>query len=131
MVVALRYLVLGIGGNYTYSEAPIVEWMQQALSLDRNPFDRVGHLMQGFTPALVAREGLLRTTSLHRGWWLRWIVVSTCLAFSAFYELLEWRVVAVFYPDAGPECLGIRAIRASDPRPRHCCLRSPRRSFST
>ena len=62
--------------------------------------------MQGFTPAIVVRELLLRRTLLHRGWALRWIIISISLAFSAFYELLEWWMVIFFYPDVGPEWLG-------------------------
>ena len=106
IVAIIHFLVLAIGGKYSYAESPIGFWMQDLLGLERNPFDRVGHFMQGFTPALVARELLLRTTKLERGGWLRFIVVSICLAFSAFYELLEWWWVILFYPDAGPDWLG-------------------------
>ena len=106
IVAVIHFLVLAIGGRYTYAESPIGFWMQDLLRLERNPFDRVGHFMQGFTPALVARELLLRTTKLERGSWLRFIVVSICLAFSAFYELLEWWWVILFYPDVGPDWLG-------------------------
>ncbi|MDP6930901.1 MAG: DUF2238 domain-containing protein [Planctomycetota bacterium] len=106
IVALVHYLVLAIGGKYTYSESPVGAWMQDLLSLERNPFDRIGHFMQGFTPAIVVRELLLRRTLLHRGWALRWIIISISLAFSAFYELLEWWMVIFFYPDVGPEWLG-------------------------
>ena len=106
VVAVIHYLILAIGGKYTYAESPIGAWLQELMSLERNPFDRVGHFMQGFTPAILGRELLLRRTPLCRGWALYWILVSISLAFSAFYEILEWWMVAVFYPDVGPEWLG-------------------------
>ena len=106
VVAVVHYLILAIGGKYTYSESPIGAWLQELMSLERNPFDRIGHFMQGFTPAIVARELLLRRTPLCRGWTLRWIILSISLAFSAFYEILEWWMVVVFYPGIGPEWLG-------------------------
>ena len=106
VVAVFHYLILAIGGKYTYSESPIGAWLQDLMSLERNPFDRIGHFMQGFTPAIVARELLLRQTPLRRGWTLRGIILSISLAFSAFYEILEWWMVVVFYPGVGPEWLG-------------------------
>jgi putative membrane protein len=77
-----------------YAEVPLFNWLRDALALSRNHYDRVGHLAQGFIPALVAREVLLRTSPLRPGKWLFFIVTCICLALSAVYELLEWAVAA-------------------------------------
>lgn len=106
VLAVVHILVLAIGAKYTYAEAPPGEWMRSVFGLARNPFDRVGHFMQGFVPALAAREIFLRRTPLRPGGWLFFLTVCFALAFSAFYELLEWWVVLAFYPDAGPEWLG-------------------------
>ncbi len=91
-LLALHALILIIGGYYTYAEVPLFNWLQEAFDLSRNHYDRVGHLAQGFIPAILAREILLRRSPLQAGRWLFFIVVSICLAFSAFYELIEWWV---------------------------------------
>ena len=83
-------LVLMLGGHYTYAEVPAGFWVQDALDLSRNYYDRLGHFMQGFVPALVAREILLRLTPLQRGGWLFALVTAACLAISACYEFIEW-----------------------------------------
>lgn len=83
-------LVLMLGGHYTYARVPLGFWVQDLLDLSRNHYDRLGHFMQGFVPALLAREILLRRTPLVRGGWLFFLVCSVCLAFSACYEFLEW-----------------------------------------
>jgi putative membrane protein len=84
-------IVLAIGGHYTYACVPLFDWIRDAFHLARNHYDRVGHFMQGFVPALISREVLLRRSVLKRGWWLNFIVVSISLAISAFYELIEWQ----------------------------------------
>lgn len=104
--VLLHFLVLAIGAKYSYAEAPPGFWLQDLLGLDRNPFDRVGHFFQGVTPALLVRELLIRTTPLGKSWALPVATVSTPLAFSAFYEMVEWWIVIFFYPESGPEWLG-------------------------
>ncbi len=86
----LHALVLMLGGHYTYAEVPLGEWAKEAFGLARNHYDRLGHLMQGFVPAILAREVLLRRSPLVPGGWLRLAVTSVCLAFSALYELIEW-----------------------------------------
>ncbi len=86
----LHAIVLMIGGHYTYAEVPLFNWIRDHFHLARNHYDRVGHFMQGFVPAMIAREILLRLGVLKRGGWLFFIVVSICLAFSASYELFEW-----------------------------------------
>jgi putative membrane protein len=83
-------LVLMIGGHYTYAKVPLGDWVKDLFELRRNPYDRLGHFMQGFVPALLAREILLRRTPLKRGPWLVFLVLSIALAISAVYELIEW-----------------------------------------
>jgi putative membrane protein len=86
----LHAVILIVGGHYTYALVPVGFWFQDLLELSRNHYDRLGHLAQGFVPAMLAREILLRESPLQRGGWLFFLVVSVCLAFSAFYELIEW-----------------------------------------
>lgn len=83
-------LILVYGGKYTYAETPVGDWFQQAFDLQRNHYDRLGHFVQGFVPAILARELLLRRTPLVRGGWLFYLVLAACLSFSAFFEMLEW-----------------------------------------
>jgi len=83
-------VILMVGGHYTYARVPLGFWMQDAFDFARNHYDRIGHLAQGFVPALLAREILLRQTPLRPGGWLFLLVVSVCLAVSAVYEMLEW-----------------------------------------
>jgi putative membrane protein len=83
-------LILEIGGHYTYAHVPVGFWMRDALDLSRNNFDRLGHFMQGFVPAIVAREILRRATPLRPGGWLFVLVTAVCLAISACYEFIEW-----------------------------------------
>jgi putative membrane protein len=85
-------LILLAGGHYTYAEMPLFDWLRDVLGLARNHYDRLGHVAQGFIPALVVREVLLRTSPLRPGRWLFFLVVCVCLALSAVYELLEMAV---------------------------------------
>lgn len=89
-LLLLHALVLIHGGAYTYSLTPGGFWLQELLGTERNPWDRLGHWMQGFVPAILARELLLRLTPLRRGGWLVYLVLAACLSFSAFFELIEW-----------------------------------------
>ena len=88
----LHALVLLLGGHYTYARVPPGFWVQDWLDLSRNHYDRLGHVAQGFVPAILAREILLRTSPLRRGRWLFFLSTCVCLAVSAFYEMLEWWV---------------------------------------
>ncbi len=88
-------LILILGGHYTYARVPIGFWIQDLFDLSRNHYDRLGHLAQGFIPAILAREVLLRRSPLRPGRWLFALVTSVCLAFSAFYELIEWWAAAI------------------------------------
>ncbi len=91
-LMAMHAVILMIGGHYTYSEMPVFQWLQVELGWARNHYDRVGHVAQGFVPAIIAREILLRTSPLRPGKWLTFLVLCVALAISAFYELLEWWV---------------------------------------
>ena len=90
--VAVHMIILMVGGHYTYADMPLFNWLRDAFGLARNHYDRVGHLAQGFVPALAAREILLRKTPLKPGAWLFVLVTCVCLAVSAAYELIEWGV---------------------------------------
>jgi putative membrane protein len=91
-LIFVHALVLALGGHYTYARVPLGFWLQEGFGLLRNPYDGVGHFMQGFVPAIAARELLLRHTKLERGGWLFTVVSAVCLAISAIYELIEWQV---------------------------------------
>ena len=89
-LIALHALILILGGHYTYAQVPLGFWAQDWLGLARNHYDRLGHFLQGFVPALLAREILLRKTPLRAGGWLFTLVTAVALAISALYELIEW-----------------------------------------
>ncbi len=89
-LIALHICVLCVGGHYTYARVPLFDWLRPIFGWQRNHYDRLGHLMQGFVPAVIAREILLRFNVLNRKNWLPFLVVSICLGISAFYELIEW-----------------------------------------
>ena len=89
-LICIHGLILIVGGTYTYAHVPAGFWVQDWLGLERNPYDRLGHLAQGFIPAIVAREILIRTFKLAPGKLLFFVATSICLAVSAFYELIEW-----------------------------------------
>lgn len=90
LLIALHALVLIVGGAYSYARVPLGFWLQDLLALDRNPYDKIGHFMQGFVPALVAREVLLRGGHVSRGRMAGFLAVCVALAVSACYELVEW-----------------------------------------
>ena len=99
-LLAIHALILIVGGRYTYAQVPLGFWVQDLLELSRNHYDRLGHFAQGFVPAILGRELLLRTSPLRPGKWLFWLVTSACLAFSAFFEMLEWWAALVWGADA-------------------------------
>ena len=90
VLIAVHALILILGGHYTYAQVPLGYWAQDLFDLARNPYDRLGHFAQGFVPAMIAREILLRSSPLNRGGWLFFIVCCICLAVSACYEFIEW-----------------------------------------
>jgi putative membrane protein len=94
-LIALHAAILIIGGHYTYALVPAGNWLKQALHLERNHYDRLGHFIQGFTPAIIAREVLVRNNVVRRGWWLAFLVFAICMCISACYELVEWAVAEI------------------------------------
>ncbi|MGX9882731.1 DUF2238 domain-containing protein [Streptomyces sp. NPDC002276] len=94
-LLAAHALVLAVGGHYTYAQVPVGDWVRDTFGLSRNPYDRFGHLMQGFVPALLVRELLVRTSPLRGSRWLAPLTVCACLAFSALFELFEWAAAVI------------------------------------
>ncbi len=90
VLILIHSVILMIGGHYTYAEVPFFDWLAEVFGWQRNNYDKLGHLAQGFIPAIAAREILIRNHVVARRGWLNIIIVSICLAFSAFYELIEW-----------------------------------------
>jgi putative membrane protein len=90
VLISVHACILMLGGHYTYAEVPLGDWLKDALHLARNPYDRIGHFAQGFVPAILAREILIRKTPLRSGGWLFFLVSCVCLAISACYEFVEW-----------------------------------------
>ena len=104
-LVWLHAIILMVGGHYTYAQVPLGFWMQEAFGFARNHYDRIGHFAQGFIPALLAREIFIRNSPLRGSRWLPFVVICFSLAFSAFYELVEfWTALAS--GDAATDFLG-------------------------
>jgi putative membrane protein len=99
-LVFVHSLVLILGGTYTYAKVPLGEWAKEWFGWQRNHYDRIGHFMQGFAPAILAREILARRSPLAGTRWLGFVCFAICLAFSAFYELIEWWVALATGDDA-------------------------------
>ena len=95
VLIAIHGVILCYGGHYTYAETPLGFWLQDLMEADRNHYDRVGHIAQGFVPAIAAREVLLRCSPLQRGGWLFFLVTCVCMAISVTYEFLEWGAAMV------------------------------------
>lgn len=93
-LIAIHSIILLVGGHYTYAEVPLFDWLRDALHSSRNNYDKVGHFAQGFIPAIIIRELLIRTSPLKAGKWMFAIIVFSCLGISAIYELIEWGVAA-------------------------------------
>lgn len=91
-LILLHCIILMIGGHYTYAQVPLFDWLKEIFDLERNNYDKVGHFAQGFIPAIIAREILIRKRVMNSMKWLNFFVVCFCLAFSALYELIEWWV---------------------------------------
>jgi putative membrane protein len=89
-LILVHSVILMVGGHYTYAEVPLFDWLRDLFNMERNNYDKVGHLAQGFIPAIIAREILLRLDVLAKKGWLPFFVICICLAISAFYELVEW-----------------------------------------
>lgn len=104
-LIAMHMCILMVGGHYTYAQVPLFNWIRDAFGLARNHYDRLGHLAQGFVPAMVARELLRRTSPLGEGKWLFTLATCAALAMSALYELFEW-AMAVATGEAATAFLG-------------------------
>ncbi|AKN34096.1 membrane protein [Clostridium carboxidivorans P7] len=94
-LILIHAIILLIGGHYTYAEMPLFNWIKDSFHLSRNYYDRLGHFAQGFIPAFISREILIRKSYLKKGKMLLFIVICICLAISAAYELIEWLVAEV------------------------------------
>lgn len=89
-----------VGGHYTYAEVPLFDWIRDATGGSRNNYDKIGHLAQGFIPAMIAREIIVRLALINGRTWMNFFIICFCLAFSAFYELIEWWVALLSGEDA-------------------------------
>ncbi len=105
LLILIHCIILMVGGHYTYAEVPLFDWLRETFDLQRNNYDKLGHFAQGFVPAIVAREILIRKQVIPSAAWRNFFIVCFCLAFSAFYELLEWWV-ALLSDEAAEAFLG-------------------------
>lgn len=94
-----------IGGHYTYAEVPFFDYVKEFLNQDRNNYDKIGHLAQGFVPAMIARELIIRKNIINTNIWRNFFIICFCLALSALYEIVEW-LVAITTNDAANDFLG-------------------------
>jgi len=92
VLILIHCVILMVGGHYTYAEVPLFDWLREAFDWQRNNYDKLGHFAQGFVPAILAREILIRNRVINGRRWLVFLVLCFCLALSAFYELIEWWV---------------------------------------
>jgi putative membrane protein len=90
VLILLHCIVLMVGGHYTYAEVPWFDWLRDEFDMARNNYDKLGHFVQGFVPALITRELFIRLSVVARRGWLNFLILCVCLALSAFYELVEW-----------------------------------------
>ncbi len=95
ILILIHCIILMVGGHYTYAEVPLFDALKPVFGFERNNFDKLGHFAQGFVPALITREILIRKSVLTSAYWRNFFTVCFCLAFSAFYELIEWAVAVV------------------------------------
>jgi putative membrane protein len=95
ILILLHCIVLLVGGHYTYAEVPLFNEMKSVFGFERNNYDKIGHIMQGFVPAMIARELIIRLEIIRGRYWRDFFIICFCLALSAFYELLEWWVALV------------------------------------
>ncbi|MGZ8162997.1 MAG: DUF2238 domain-containing protein [Methylobacter sp.] len=105
ILILIHSIILMVGAHYTYAEVPLFNWLKEAFNLERNNYDKIGHFAQGFVPAIIAREIILRNQVLKKINWLNFFIICICLAISAFYELIEWSV-ALLSEEAAEAFLG-------------------------
>ncbi|ADG91927.1 conserved hypothetical protein [Arcobacter nitrofigilis DSM 7299] len=99
-LILIHCIILMVGGHYTYAEVPLFDTIKEVLNQSRNNYDKVGHFAQGFIPAIIAREILIRENIIPLAKWRNFFIICFCLAFSAFYELIEWFVAMLSGSDA-------------------------------
>ena len=104
-LILIHCIILMVGGHYTYSEVPLFDFIKDILQQERNNYDKLGHLAQGFIPAMIAREIIIRKSIITIESWRNFFIICFCLALSAFYELIEWWV-AIFTNEASNDFLG-------------------------
>lgn len=104
-LILVHSIILMVGGHYTYAEVPLGNWVEKLVGGSRNNYDKLGHFAQGFVPAIIAREVMIRKDVVHGLGWLSYLVISIVLAISAFYELIEWWT-ALLSKDASDSFLG-------------------------
>jgi len=104
-LILVHCIILMVGGHYTYAEVPLGDWLRDAFDGTRNNYDKLGHLAQGFIPAMIARELVIRLAVFNSARWRDFFIVSFCVGFSAFYELIEWWV-ALMSDEAAESFLG-------------------------
>jgi putative membrane protein len=104
-LILIHCIILMIGGHYTYAQVPAFDFIKEILDQERNDYDKLGHLAQGFIPAMIAREIIIRKNIISIEAWRNFFIVCFCLAFSAFYELIEWWI-AVLSNEASNDFLG-------------------------
>lgn len=100
LLILIHMIILMVGGHYTYAEVPLFDMIGEYFGQNRNNFDKLGHFAQGFVPAMIAREILIRKKAVNGKGWLNFFVLSITLGFSAFYELIEWWVAILSGQDA-------------------------------
>jgi len=105
--ILIHCCILFVGAHYSYAREPFFEWIKEAFDFSRNNYDKVGHFAQGFFPAVIARELLIRLKVLNKKSWLPFVVVCICLSISAAYELFEW-LVAVLIKQSAEDFLGMQ-----------------------
>ena len=122
-LIALHMCVLFVGGHYTYARVPLFDWLRPIFGWHRNHYDRLGHIVQGFVPAIVTREVFVRLQILRKTGWQPFLVVCVCLAISAFYELIEWWT-ALASGDAAISFLGTQGDQWDTQEDMFCALLS-------
>ena len=105
VLILIHSVVLIVGGHYTYAEVPLFDWVRDTFAQDRNNYDKVGHFLQGFVPAIIAREITIRNSVFSTPAWRNFFIVAACLGISAFYELIEW-IAALVSAEASESFLG-------------------------
>ncbi|MDR1706435.1 DUF2238 domain-containing protein [Dysgonomonas sp.] len=105
--ILIHFIILFVGAHYSYARVPIFDWIREVFDQSRNNYDKVGHFAQGFIPAMIARELIIRLDVVKKKGWIPFFVICICMAISAFYEFIEWWV-AVLSGDGAEDFLGMQ-----------------------